>query len=71
MGPWATGGGYVNFTSEPGQDTVHASYPSDTYARLVAVKDRYDPTNLFRLNQTTRIGRTGRSGCSRRIQPSD
>jgi FAD/FMN-containing dehydrogenase len=54
MGPWATGGGYVNFTSEPGQDKVKASYPPDTYARLVAVKDQYDPTNLFRLNQNIR-----------------
>jgi len=54
MDPWSTGGGYVNFTSEPGQDTVQASYPADTYARLVAVKDRYDPTNLFRLNQNIR-----------------
>jgi FAD/FMN-containing dehydrogenase len=51
MGPWSTGGGYVNFTSEPGQDKVRASYPPDTYARLVEVKDRYDPTNLFQLNQ--------------------
>jgi FAD/FMN-containing dehydrogenase len=51
MDPWSTGGGYVNFTSEPGQDKVQASYPPDTYARLVDVKDRYDPTNLFRLNQ--------------------
>jgi FAD/FMN-containing dehydrogenase len=50
MDPWS-GGGYVNFTSEPGQDKVRASYPPDTYARLVAVKDRYDPTNLFQLNQ--------------------
>jgi FAD/FMN-containing dehydrogenase len=54
MGLWATGGGYVNFTSEPGQDKVQASYPPDTYARLVAVKDQYDPTNLFRLNQNIR-----------------
>jgi FAD/FMN-containing dehydrogenase len=54
IGPWSTGGGYVNFTSEPGQDKVHASYPPDTHARLVAVKDRYDPTNLFRLNQNIR-----------------
>ena len=54
MAPWSTGGGYVNFTSEPGQDKVQASYPPDTYGRLVAVKDRYDPTNLFRLNQNIR-----------------
>jgi FAD/FMN-containing dehydrogenase len=53
MDPWSTGG-YVNFTSEPGQDKVQASYPPDTYARLVAVKDRHDPTNLFRLNQNIR-----------------
>jgi FAD/FMN-containing dehydrogenase len=50
MDPWTTGG-YVNFTSEPGQDKVQASYPPDTYTRLVDVKGRYDPTNLFRLNQ--------------------
>ena len=54
MDPWSTGGGYVNFTSEPGQDKVQASYPPDTYGRLVAVKDRYDPTNLFQLNQNIR-----------------
>jgi hypothetical protein len=36
---------YVNFTGEG------SAYPRDTYERLVAVKDRYDPTNLFRLNQ--------------------
>ncbi|HEY0536562.1 MAG TPA: FAD-binding oxidoreductase [Actinoplanes sp.] len=39
---------YVNFTGEG------ASYPKDTYDRLVAVKDRYDPTNLFQLNQNIR-----------------
>jgi FAD/FMN-containing dehydrogenase len=54
MDPWSTGGGYVNFTSEPGQDKVQASYPPDTYARLVAAKDRYDPTNMFQLNQNIR-----------------
>jgi FAD/FMN-containing dehydrogenase len=32
---------------------VQASYPPDTYGRLVAVKDRYDPTNLFRLTRTS------------------
>ena len=42
---------YVNFTGEASVDQVRASYPRETYDRLVAVKDRYDPTNLFRLNQ--------------------
>jgi FAD/FMN-containing dehydrogenase len=42
---------YVNFTGDAGTDKVRASYPPETYAKLVAVKKRYDPTNLFRLNQ--------------------
>ncbi len=54
MQPWSGGGSYVNFTSEAGDDKVRASYPPDTYARLVAAKDRYDPTNLFQLNQNVR-----------------
>ena len=41
----------MNFTGEAGTDRVQASYPPSTYQRLVAVKDRYDPDNLFRLNQ--------------------
>ena len=45
------GATYVNFTGEASVDRVRASYPPETYDRLVAVKDRYDPTNLFRLNQ--------------------
>jgi FAD/FMN-containing dehydrogenase len=42
---------YVNFTGEASEDRVRASYPPATYDRLVAVKDRYDPTNMFQLNQ--------------------
>jgi FAD/FMN-containing dehydrogenase len=51
--PGALGSGpaYVNFTGEGGTDRVRASYPPATYQRLVEVKDRYDPDNLFRLNQ--------------------
>jgi len=42
---------YVNFTGEASEERVRASYPAATYARLVAMKGRYDPTNLCRLNQ--------------------
>ena len=42
---------YVNFTGETDPDKVRASYPPATYARLVEAKKRFDPTNLFRLNQ--------------------
>jgi FAD/FMN-containing dehydrogenase len=45
------GATYVNFTGEQAPDLVRRSYPDDTYRRLVDVKDRYDPSNLFRLNQ--------------------
>jgi FAD/FMN-containing dehydrogenase len=54
LAPWTTGGEYVNFTADATQDRVQASYPPATYQRLVAVKDRYDPSNLFRLNQNIR-----------------
>ena len=42
---------YVNFTGEGSEDRVRAAYPKATYERLVTVKDEYDPTNLFHLNQ--------------------
>ncbi|HEX5201507.1 MAG TPA: FAD-binding oxidoreductase [Actinoplanes sp.] len=42
---------YVNFTGEASEDRVRASYPKATYDRLVSVKESYDPSNLFRLNQ--------------------
>ena len=42
---------YVNFTGETNAAVVRASYPAGTYRRLVELKNEYDPTNLFRLNQ--------------------
>jgi FAD/FMN-containing dehydrogenase len=44
-------GAYVNFLGDEGEDRVRAAYPGETWDRLVAVKRRYDPTNLFRRNQ--------------------
>ncbi len=44
-------GAYVNFLSDEGAERVRAAYPDGTWDRLSAIKARYDPTNLFRLNQ--------------------
>ena len=44
-------GVYVNFLGDEGEERVLGAYPGPTWDRLVAVKSRYDPTNLFRLNQ--------------------
>ena len=44
-------GVYVNFLSDEGAERVHEAYPGPTWDRLVEVKRRYDPDNLFRRNQ--------------------
>jgi FAD/FMN-containing dehydrogenase len=44
-------GAYVNFLGDEGMARVRAAYPGQTWDRLAAIKARYDPTNLFRLNQ--------------------
>jgi hypothetical protein len=44
-------GAYVNFLGDEGEAQVRAAYPGGTWDRLRAIKSRYDPTNLFRLNQ--------------------
>jgi FAD/FMN-containing dehydrogenase len=44
-------GAYVNFLGEEGAEGVRAAYPDPTWERLREVKRRYDPANLFRLNQ--------------------
>ncbi|HJP90186.1 MAG TPA: FAD-binding oxidoreductase [Candidatus Limnocylindrales bacterium] len=44
-------GAYVGFVGDEGEARIHAAYPGATYQHLAEVKRRYDPTNLFRLNQ--------------------
>jgi FAD/FMN-containing dehydrogenase len=50
MAPHATGEAYVNFMTEDDGGRVESAYGS-SYARLVELKNRYDPGNLFRMNQ--------------------
>jgi len=51
--PFSSGGSYVNFLSEGAdQKRVQAAYGSEKkFERLVDLKNKYDPTNLFRMNQ--------------------
>jgi len=51
--PFSAGGAYVNMMMDEGEDRVRASYRGN-YERLVAIKRRYDPENLFRVNQNIR-----------------
>jgi FAD/FMN-containing dehydrogenase len=44
-------GAYVNFIADEGEARIRDAYPGPTWDRLVAIKARYDPTNLFHLNQ--------------------
>ncbi len=44
-------GAYTGFLSDEGEARVHQAYPGPTWDRLAEIKARYDPTNLFRLNQ--------------------
>jgi FAD/FMN-containing dehydrogenase len=48
--PYSSGGAYSNFMMDEGQDRVKASYKNN-YERLTIIKKKYDPNNLFRVNQ--------------------
>jgi len=44
-------GAYVGFLGDEGEERVRDAYPKTTWDRLAEIKARYDPSNLFRLNQ--------------------
>ncbi len=48
--PYSEAGTYVNFLGDEGEDRIRATY-RENYDRLVALKTKYDPTNLFHMNQ--------------------
>jgi FAD/FMN-containing dehydrogenase len=51
MKPFGRGGAYLNFIGEEGGSRVREAFGPDKYARLQALKQQWDPTNLFHLNQ--------------------
>jgi hypothetical protein len=51
--PFASSGIYVNFLGNEGEERVRAAYGVN-YERLVVLKNKYDPTNFFSLNQNIR-----------------
>jgi FAD/FMN-containing dehydrogenase len=53
MRPYSTGAVYVNNLGDEGENRVQAAY-GDNYPRLIALKNKYDPTNFFHLNQNIR-----------------
>jgi FAD/FMN-containing dehydrogenase len=56
MQPYAAGvyGNYLGTEADEGRERVHDAYLSGHYERLAALKARYDPTNMFRVNQNIR-----------------
>jgi FAD/FMN-containing dehydrogenase len=47
-------GVYSNFLDDEGEARIRAAYPAATFERLLDIKRRYDPSNLFRRNQNIR-----------------
>lgn len=61
MEPYASGGVYVNYLgqeTDEGASRVRASYGQDKFDRLVALKTKYDPKNLFQMNQNIKPARS-------------
>lgn len=68
----SAGGVYVNYLgheSDEGRERVEAAYGPEKYARLVELKRRYDPENLFRLNQNIRPTSAARDAATTGGQP--
>jgi FAD/FMN-containing dehydrogenase len=55
------GSAYVGFLGDEGEWRIRQAYPGSTWDRLVVIKGRYDPTNLFRLNQNIPPATEGRT----------
>lgn len=67
--PFASGGAYVNFLTQDEADRIEFAY-GPTYARLVELKQKYDPANLLRMNQNIRPAPTGGPSPDAGISPA-
>ncbi|HLT68683.1 MAG TPA: FAD-binding oxidoreductase [Acidimicrobiales bacterium] len=54
IAPYASGGVYLNFVGDEGEDRVRAAFGEEKYRRLAALKGDWDPGNVFRGNQNIR-----------------
>jgi hypothetical protein len=55
VSPYSTGGSYINMTMEEGDDRLRAIY-GPNYDRLAEIKAKYDPDNVFHVNQNIKPG---------------
>ncbi len=55
--PYSAGGAYINFMMDEGEDSIKATY-GDNYKMLTEIKAKYDPGNLFRVNQNIKPQKT-------------
>ncbi len=59
MKRFSSGGVYLNFIGDEGHERIRAAFGPGKYDRLAAIKHRYDPDNVFRLNQNIRPSKEG------------
>ena len=67
------GGAYVNTLTDEGIAGIRRAYPPDKLARLVALKDAYDPDNVFHRNQNispSTVDRATRTSTTQRSNSS-
>jgi hypothetical protein len=62
MRPYTIPGVSLNFTMDQDESRVRTFFPGGKYERLVTLKERYDPANLFRLNQNVKPSQPEKAG---------
>ena len=67
MRPWSTTSVALNFVSDVDDDRVRATFGAEKHRRLVALKDRYDPGNVFRMNQNIK---PSKASSTQRFKPN-